>query len=78
MSNYDNVRGADVSLWEGDSTSPEWEDSAALVEEMYFENDSGQLVARVDTDYGLIDLSIPVKAAESWNEFADSLPRWSV
>jgi hypothetical protein len=75
--NYKKVAGVELGEWPEDAEEPA-EQRHCKLEEMYYEPYSGDLVVRfIDRDTNrTFDLSIPVKADENWNDFADSLPRW--
>ena len=78
--NYDNVAGAELAEWDARDESDEpSEQRHCKVEELYYESYNGEIVIRFeDRDTGrFFDLSIPVKADDNWNDFADSLPRWN-
>jgi hypothetical protein len=77
MSNYSSIRGVDASLWNGEVEGPEWDDPSARLEELYYDDATGSLVVMIDTDKGTVSLDVPIKACPRWNEFVDSLPRWS-
>jgi hypothetical protein len=77
MSNYTNIHGVEITKWFKDGDVEEWDDRDAMVEEMYYEGAKGRIVLTVVTDDGLISQHIPVQAVPEWNEFVESLPKWS-
>jgi hypothetical protein len=76
--NYERVTGAELAYWDGENDVAEPDNVInAKVEEMY--EDNGTIVIRFedrDDNSDFYDLTIPVKAKDSWNEFVDSLPKW--
>jgi hypothetical protein len=74
--NYERIGGVRYSVWSENGDEPEHKEGDARVEELYFEH-TGNLVVRLETEQGLVSMSIPIKAKDSWNEFVDSLPKWS-
>ena len=77
MSNYENVDGATVAVWDqtSDDIEPESE-ATAHIEEMYFQYGDLVVTLTVPDEDRFYDVKIPVKAKDSWNEFVESMPTW--
>lgn len=74
---YGNVSGARVAEWDYEADEPH-PDYLAKVDEMYYDAMVGEIIIRMDAEgaESVIDVSIPVKATQDWNEFVDTLPSW--
>lgn len=77
MTNYAHIAGVEVAEFLEDESDPV-EQRHCTMRELYYDAGCGDLVLRFeDRDSGrYFNMSIPVKAVKSWNEFAESLPRW--
>jgi hypothetical protein len=60
-----------------DGDEPLVDTGSATLDELYFSSYSGELEITVETPEGYIGLNIPVKPDGDWNEFVESLPKWT-
>lgn len=75
MTNYERVSGVGYRRFTDDEDEPVTEQNDAKIEEMYFEQTSGDLDIRVQTEDGFITINVPVLHSKKWTEFVNSLPK---